>query len=80
MTALKRCSLNRSHLSRRLTNNVVGARSGRTGWTGEVQQRGSETYRQESSDPANLGLDPAKYMYFYLIHFSLLILILILIL
>ena len=41
------------------SNHVVAARRGRTAWTGEVQQRGSETYRQESSDPANLGLDPA---------------------
>ena len=44
------------------SNHVVAlaARRGRTAWTGEVQKRGSDTYRPEWSDPANLGLDPAQ--------------------
>ena len=45
---------------RRSSNHVPAARSGRTAATREVQQCGSDTYRQEWSDrPAHLGLAPA---------------------
>ena len=42
-------------LDERRSNHVVAARRGRTAWTGEVQKRGSDTYRPELSAPANLG-------------------------